>query len=455
MAAWYSLVFILSSLALFGLAYFLLSSFLEQKDRESIESALKLYTSRYQSGGLPAVLEEINRGHKEALFVRIAGPGNETLLENMPAQWDDFDLKQLEATAVRGGPQWTYLEGKREGELFEDPDVLEILSVALPDGSLLQVGKSTEARGDILEYFQGIFAVVMIAVLGIGFAGGAWLAGRSLRPVRDLAGVLRSIRETGKMNARVPRPQTGDELEELARHFNVLLETIESLVGRMRGALDNIAHDLRTPLTRLRGVAEMALRSNPDPEIYKQALTDCLEEAEQTLTMLNTLMDVAEAEAGALKLDLEQVDLPALIGSVQGLYEHVAEEKGISLQTALPEQLCLRADPRRLRQALANLLDNAIKYTPAGGRIEIEAHPEQEQVLIAVKDTGIGIRPEELPQIWDRLYRGEASHSQRGLGLGLSLVRAVVLAHQGTVEAHSQPGQGSQFVIRLPLSSPS
>lgn len=455
MAAWYSFVFIVSSLVLFGLAYFLLSVSLQQKDREIIASELKLYASRYENGGLEAVSAEINAGHKESLFVRVAGPRNETLFHNMPSQWDDFDVTQLEAMGIRGDRRWTYLGGKEEGEVFEDPDKLEIMSVALPDGSFLQVGKSTEGRKEILEYFQGIFAIVVVAVLGIGFAGGALLAHRSLRPVRDLAGALRSVRDTGRMNARVPTRQTGDELDELAGLFNALLETIESLVNRMRSALDNIAHELRTPMTRLRGAAEMALRSHPDAETYKQALADCLEEAEQSLTTLNALMDVAEAEAGAMKLDLEEVDLSSLIHSVLGLYEHVAEDKGITLQGALPERLCLQADPKRIRQAVANLLDNAIKYTPQGGRIEIKAHGEPQQVLISVRDTGIGITPEELPKIWDRLYRGEASRSQRGLGLGLSLVRAVVFAHKGSVEAHSESGKGSRFVISLPVTSAS
>lgn len=451
MAAWYSLVFILSSLAIFGLAYFLLSSSLEEKDRESIESQLRLYASHYESGGLDKLIQKLNGGDKESLFVRVAGPGNETVFQNMPAQWDEFDLKQLETKAVKGNLQWTYLVAEEDTELFEEAERLEILSLTLPDGFFLQAGKSTESREDMLEYFQGIFAIILVVVLGIGFAGGALLAQRSLRPVRDLAGALRWVRETGNMKARVPTRQTGDELDELAALFNALLETIESLVNRMHSSLDTIAHELRTPMTRLRGAAEMALRSNPDPQTYKQALADCLEEAEQTLTMLNTLMDVAEAETGAMKLELEPVDLRSLIGSVVGLYEHVAEDKGVTLHTSLPPGLRLRADPKRIRQAVANLLDNAIKYTPAGGRIAIEAHPNQQLVMISVKDTGIGIKPDELPKIWDRLYRGEASHSQRGLGVGLSLVRAVILAHNGSVEAYSEPGQGSRFVVYLPL----
>ena len=456
MAAWYFLAFIASSLALFGLAYFLLSSSLEQKDRELIESQLKLYASRYQAGGLPALTEEVQAGPKDSLFVRVAGTKNETVFQNIPLDWGDFDVKQLEAANLQGDRQWSHLLGREdEEELIKDPDRLELLTVRMADGFLLQVGKTTEAKKEVLEYFQSVFAAMMVAVLGIGVAGGVLLAHRSLRPVRELAGTLRSARETGKLSARVATRQTGDELDELAAQFNSLLDTIESLVNRMRSALDNIAHELRTPMTRLRGAAEMALRSQPDPQTYRQALTDCLEEADQTLTTLNALMDVAEAEAGAMKLDLEDVDLAALIASVVGLYEHVAEEKSISLRTSAPTGLVVPADPRRLRQAVANLLDNALKYTPGGGTIEINAQRDQRQVRISVKDTGIGVRAEELPKIWDRLYRGEASGSERGLGLGLSLVRAVVLAHKGTVQVSSQPGQGSQFVIELPLPPPS
>jgi signal transduction histidine kinase len=349
LAVWYTGVFALSSLALFGLAYFLFSSSLKQHDREITESALELYASRYESEGLSSLIEEVNASHRESLFVRVLGPGNEPRFQNMPTEWDDFDVKQLQSAGAAQEPRWTTLVGEDSGDWFDEPDQLEILFVALQDGSLLQVGRSTEVRNDILDSFRDIFAVVMFAVLALSLASGALLANRSMRPVRDLAGVLRSIRKTGRMDARVPTRQTGDDLDEMAASFNALLETIESLINRMRSALDTIAHELRTPLTRLRGVAEMTLRSNPDTEACKEALADCLEEAEQTVTMLNTLMDVAEAEAGAMKLEIEPVALPELIGSVLGLYEHVAEDKGITLHSALPAQLNLRADPRRIR----------------------------------------------------------------------------------------------------------
>jgi signal transduction histidine kinase len=179
-------------------------------------------------------------------------------------------------------------------------------------------------------------------------------------------------------------------------------------------------------------------------------LADCVEEADRILTMLNTLMDISEAETGAMKLQLEEVNIAALIEDTVELYAHVADDKKVSLHVTAPNDLFLTADPNRMRQVIANLLDNAVKYTPSGGRIELQASQRDHQAVIVIQDTGIGISAEEAPRIWNRLYRGDQSRSQRGLGLGLSLVKAVVQAHNGHIDVSSQPGRGSLFTIYLP-----
>jgi len=276
---------------------------------------------------------------------------------------------------------------------------------------------------------------------------------RALRPLRSLSNVTRSIIDTARFDARVPDNQGGDEINQLIVLFNQMLARIETLIGGMKEALDNVAHDLRTPITRLRGTAELALRPDADPEVCREALADCLEESDRIMTMLNTLMDISEAETGTMKLALEQVNLAELIHEVTDLYEHVAEEAKVGVVTHVPQDMTLRADRVRLRQVVANLVDNAIKYTSSGGRVEIEADRGERQAILLVRDTGVGIPIEELPRIWDRLYRGDKSRSQRGLGLGLSLVRAVVQAHQGRVEASANPGGGSIFTLYLPLAS--
>jgi signal transduction histidine kinase len=312
-----------------------------------------------------------------------------------------------------------------------------------------------DLRADVLNSMQSVFLAIALPVILLALLGGTLLAYRALRPARQLVHTFQDIIETGDVHTRAPAENMRGEFAEMVHLFNRMLARIERLVTGMRDTLDNVAHDLRTPMTRLRGRAEMALQHADDPEALRTALADTLEASDAVLDTLDAIMDVAEAEAGAIQLDQARVPVADLARDVVEAYDLVAETKAIALDVDVPSGLTVRVDRGRMRQALANLIDNAVKYTPEGGRVHLRAFREDATVVIAVADDGIGIDPEAQPHIWDRLYRADASRSEPGLGLGLSLVKAIVEAHGGHVDVESAPGAGSVFRVRLPAADAS
>jgi signal transduction histidine kinase len=443
-------VFVASSLGLFVLSYQLLERSLRNGDRELVSSTLSEYASGYQAGGLGALRVTLaarqRTGADADLFVRIVGPDRETVFLSEPYGWAEVASEPAGPVAASDIPEWTALrDGARGAEL-------EVASLRLPDGALFQVGRSTRARAQVLARFREVLAVVFTLVLLVGLGGGAVFTRSALRPLRDLNRVVRQIVVTGRLSERVPVRGSREPLDALAGLVNAMLARIEALVVAMRESLDAVAHDLRTPLTRLHVVLESALQERGETSAH-DALADALEETERVAETLNVVMDVSEAEAGVMRLERLPIELHEVLVDVLELYSDSAEEKRISLECTCGEGLSVPADRRRLRQAFANLVDNAVKYTPPGGRVAVEARREGGEVVVEVNDNGPGVAPAERERIWERLYRGDASRSERGLGLGLSLVRAIVQAHEGRVSVEAAEGGGARFCVRLPAGA--
>jgi len=311
---------------------------------------------------------------------------------------------------------------------------------------------SAAMREDLDEEFRRTFFLLVVPLVILAIFGGLLLTWWVTWPARRFAEVAHRVLSTGKLDERVPLGTRRGELTPVAFLFNRMLDRIESLVASIHDSLDHVAHDLRTPMTRLRAVAERALQRPDDATACREAIADCMEESERVLTMLNNLMDVAEAQTGAMRLDKSEVSLRELISDVADLYEFVAEERGAHILVGDEDRdLRITADAGRLKQALANLVDNALKYGGAGNEVRIVLREEAGSAVLSVSDRGPGVRDEDLPRIWDRLYRGDMSRSERGLGLGLSYARAIVEAHGGSVEVSSETGKGSTFLFRLPM----
>jgi signal transduction histidine kinase len=452
---WHSALFIVSAIGLLALTYALLRNRVNATEHYVLESRLNQYASEYRRGGIKAVehLATLRRGRaQQAFFVRVADAANQTVFLRHADDWAEFSPEKLVGQPMPAA-------GPRTWQLLPSTDGTKLLIVTerLADGSMLQVGKANEELLDLLEDYRRACLLVLLIVVPASFAGGAFVTSRALRPVQQLTNVVQEIVETDRLDARVPSAGSRDELDALVQLFNRMLGRIETLVRGMRESIDNVAHDLRTPLTRLRHKAQAILRQNPpgkpgvQPETRAalDALAYCVEEADRVNTILTALVDIAEAETGLMKLDVASVQVSRLVDDVVESYADWAEEKNVTLAVKIPPDLAVQADPTALFRVFANVLDNAIKYTPAGGSVEITAAPRQELVVVTFSDTGIGISPEDLPRIWNRHFRSSRGRDQRGLGLGLSFVRAIVNAHGGTATISPRPGGGTIAEIAL------
>ncbi len=326
---------------------------------------------------------------------------------------------------------------------------------ALPNGFRLLVGHDLGDRARIGAVMVRTLSFSLVLFAGLAALGALFVARRVLRRI-DAMNVSARALMAGDMTERLPVSGSGDELDRLAAGLNQMLARIGELMGGLREVSDNIAHDLRTPLTRLRNHAEEALRVDGDKEAYRTALTRSIEESDGLIRVFDALLMIARAEAGADRSGVAHVDLGEVVASVAELYEPLAEEKGFALTVVCEPGLALDGRRELIGQALANLIDNALKYG-AGAKdrneIAVTARREGGEVVIEVADRGPGVAADDRERVFDRFVRLESARSRPGSGLGLSLAAAVARLHGGNVRLEDN-APGLKVRLTLPASSP-
>lgn len=451
---WYTGIFSLSTLIAFFAFFLMISAFVDEQRDKHLLVELKEFSIMLSNGGLDEVtsgmLWESSSDGVGNIFLRLFSKNGEMIAATDLSEWQEVvqashSVEQLKASTAGDYVFETLSMANQRHQA-------RIVSGYIGNDFILQYGLSLASDEQFLEIFENVFIPIMIAVTGIAALTGWFMGKRALAGVEEVTRTARHI-SSGAFERRVSVKAKGREIEQLATAFNCMLDRIDTLFKEMKEMSNNIAHDLRSPLARMRGAAEMALTTATTVDESKAMAAGVIEDCDHLLGLINTMLDIAEAESGVAELKLGTVDIAQLITSACDLLMPVAEDKSVRLITQCPADCTVCGDPRMLQRMVGNLLDNALKYTPSQGTVTVSVAAETEQVLLTVRDSGLGISDKDLPNIFKKFYRCDYSRAQHGNGLGLSLVKAIAGSHGGRVTATSRLGEGSVFTVMLPRSS--
>jgi heavy metal sensor kinase len=450
---WYAGIFTVSSCVAFLLFYTLVTSFIRERTDQELLSQVNRFSTLLAAEGVEAVkgaavIEAQAAGVKKVFFRFLSLNGQAFSSSNM-SYWKDILIDEMALRELLGGSSHVFetiaIRDRREE--------VRILYAMISPSIILQVGQTMESYSRFLDAFKGIFITTMTFLILLA-AGVGWFMAR--RAVSGVEAVTRTAQKIsgGTLEERVPVKARGDEIDQLATTFNQMLDRIQTLLTEIKEISDNIAHDLRSPITRIRGIAEVTITTGKSLNDYENMAASTIEECDRLLDMINTMLMISKTESGVDKLLYEEIDLTALTQEACELFKPTAEDKGVSLSCNVPKVSHFIGDTQMIQRMISNLLDNAIKYTPSGGSVTVSIIDNDTDVVVSVKDTGGGISSNDLPRIFERFYRCDQSRSQPGIGLGLSLARAIARAHGGEITVTSNLDQGSTFTVILPRSQP-
>ncbi len=444
LAAIYLLVFAISAGGILSYVYYTTVGLLERQTEDTIHAEVVGLADQYRLLGLSGLAETVRRRSVEtdgAIYL-LVGPGQVYVAGNLDAMPKGF-------TDNQAWVDFPITVGKAPNSVQHTAHGFQ---VELANGYDLLVGRDVNALRQFRDLIREalLWAVGMSLVLGLG--GGYLMSRNFLRRVDAITGASREIM-AGDLSRRMPVTAANDELDQLSGSLNDMLSQIERLMNGMKEVSSNVAHDLKTPLTRMRARIEAALRQDNKQE-YKGALNQTIEECDQLLQTFNALLSIAQAESGQMRQALQPLDLNDTLTDVVELYEPLVEEAGGSLKLESNPGLKIRGDRQLVAQALNNLIDNAMKYGESGNGkstdVLVRGRIDGENVIVEVSDHGVGINENDRGRVLDRFVRLDESRSKPGNGLGLSLVASVMTLHSGLLQLEDNK-PGLRAILRLPL----
>jgi signal transduction histidine kinase len=444
LAAIYLLVFAVSAGALLAYVYYTTVGLLERQTEDTIQAEILGLADQYKLLGLTGLVATVERRSLETNgeIYFLQGPDEKRVVGNLDAMPPEIAEDQI----------WSDFQISVGKEPNTAQHTAHGYQVKLVNGYDLLVGRDVQELRQFRELIREalLWAVGMSLVLGLG--GGYLMSRNFLRRVDGITDATQTIME-GNLSGRMPVTGSNDELDRLAGSLNSMLSQIERLMTGMKEVTSNVAHDLRTPLTRMRARLEAALRQESKGE-YKQALNQTIEECDQLLRTFNALLSIAQAETGQMRQGLQPLELHETLTDVVELYEPLVEEAGGSISLHPLPNMRIRGDRQLVAQVLNNLIDNAMKYGEAtegqGAKIDVRAKIEGHTAVIEVADHGRGIQEADRERVLGRFVRLDESRSKPGNGLGLSLVASVMTLHSGTLHLDDNK-PGLRAILRLPL----
>lgn len=448
LAVLYLGLFAASAIMLLAYVYWNTAGFLVRQTDEAVQAEITGLAEQYAQGGLPLLVHTViqrSRDPGQSLYL-VLDPAGRVLAGNL-------DVRPSVAPGADGWMDFIYSRRALEGVEMK---AARARAFYLPEGFYLLVGRDVQERREIESLITSALVWAIVLTLGLGLVGGLFMSRNMLARVDEINKSSQDIME-GDLSRRLPIAGTGDELDQLGRNLNAMLDQIEKLMTGMRQVTDNVAHDLRSPLNRMRNRLEVTLLNESSQEEYRQVLERTIAEADHLLTTFNALLMIARAEAGSLRESMTSVDPATIVRDVAELYEPVAEESGLAIRVKVQDGLQVRGNRELLSQVLTNLIDNAIKHGKpvaetegAEPIIEISAMPDSGgRIQLSVADHGQGIPQHEHARVLERFVRLEASRNTPGSGLGLSLASAVARLHGGRVDFDdNKPG------LKVTLSLP-